>query len=67
MQQTSTEGVKDLTGFARKNIHRGMCESLKFDHITEQYLIKLESVQENETYEILWNFEIQMDHLISTR
>ena len=28
---------------------------------------KLESVQENETHKILWNFEIQTDHLISVR
>ena len=26
-----------------------------------------ESVQENETYKILWNFEIQTDHLIFAR
>ena len=26
-----------------------------------------ESVLENETYKILWDFEIQTDHLISTR
>ena len=26
-----------------------------------------ESVLENETYKLLWDFEIQMDHLISVR
>ena len=26
-----------------------------------------ESVQENETHNLLWDFEIQTDHLISTR
>ena len=26
-----------------------------------------ESVLENETHEILWDFEIEMDHLISAR
>ena len=26
-----------------------------------------ESVQENETHELLWGFEIQTDHLISAR
>ena len=27
----------------------------------------LESVQENESHKLLWDFEIQTDHLISTR
>ena len=27
----------------------------------------LESALENETYKILWDFEIRTDHLISTR
>ena len=27
----------------------------------------LESVQENETHKILWNFEIETDHLVLTR
>ena len=28
---------------------------------------KLDSVLENETHEILWNFKIQMDHFILAR
>ena len=31
------------------------------------YMHKPESILENETYEILWDFKIQTDHLISTR
>ena len=30
-------------------------------------MYKPESAQENETYKILWDFEIQTDHLISAR
>ena len=29
------------------------------------YLYNLESIQENETHKVLWDFEIQTDHLIS--
>ena len=31
------------------------------------YMHNPESVQENEMHKILWDFEIQMDHLISPR
>ena len=30
-------------------------------------IMNLESVLENETHKILWNFEIQTDYLISAR
>ena len=33
----------------------------------QMILHKLESILENETHKILWNFEIQTDHLISAR
>ena len=36
---------------------------LKFDHTTKQYMQKPESVLENETHKILWDFDIQTDHL----
>ena len=40
---------------------------LKFDDTAKRYIHKLESVQENETHIIFWDFEIQTDHLISSR
>ena len=48
-------------------IHRELCKKLKFDHTNEWYMRNPESVLENETHKILWDFEIQTDHLISSR
>ena len=48
-----------------KVIHWYLCKTLKLDHNTKWYMHKRESVLENETYKILGNFEIQMDHLFS--
>ena len=31
------------------------------------YMLNPESVQENETHKLLWDFEIQMGHIISAR
>ena len=31
------------------------------------YMLKPESVQENETHKIIWDFELQTDHSIQTR
>ena len=42
-------------------IHRELCKKLKLDHTTKWYMHKPESTLENK---ILWDFEIQMDHLI---
>ena len=44
-----------------KVIHLELCKKLKFDHTTKWYMHKPESVQDNETHEILWDFEIQTD------
>ena len=44
-----------------------LCKKLKFDHKNQWYMHNSETVLENETYEFLWDFEIQTDHLISTR
>ena len=39
----------------------------KFDHTEKCYMHKLESVQENATQKILWDFKIKMDHFILAR
>ena len=44
-------------------IHWELCKKLNFHHATH----KPESVLENETHKILWDFEIQTDHLITAR
>ena len=44
-----------------------LCKKLKFDLTNKWYRHNLESIPENETHKVLWNFEIQTDHLILTR
>ena len=47
-----------------KMIKWELCKKFKFDHTNKCCIHNIESVLENETHKILWNFEIQMDHLI---
>ena len=44
-----------------------LCKRLKFNHTSKWYMHKPESVLENGTHKILWDFEIQMDHPIPAR
>ena len=37
------------------------------DHTNKWYIHNPTSVLENDTYKLLWNFDIQTDHLISAR
>ena len=48
-------------------IHRELCKKFKFDHANKWYMHNSEFVRENETHKILLDFEIQTDHLISSR
>ena len=50
-----------------KVIHWKLCKQLNFDHTTKLYMHKPESVLENETHNILWDFEIKTDHPILAR
>ena len=45
-----------------KVIHWEMCKKFKFDHANNPA-----SVLENDTHKLLWDFDIQTDHLISAR
>ena len=64
LAQKEYETIHD---WARKVIHWELCKKLRFDQMNMRYWHKPESVLENETHNILLNFEIQTDHLISTR
>ena len=44
-----------------------LCKKFKFDHMNKWYMFNPESVQENETQTILWDFEMQTDQLITAR
>ena len=48
-------------------IHWELCKKFEFDYKNKWYMHNLESVQENEMHKILWDLEIQMDHLITAR
>ena len=45
----------------------GIVPKIKFEPTNKWYMHNLESVLENETQKLRWNFEIQIDHLISAR
>ena len=50
-----------------KLIHWEFYKKFKFDHTNKWYMHNSESIQENEMHKILWDFEIQTDHLILAR
>ena len=43
-----------------KVIHWELCKKLKFDHTNKWYMHNPESVLENETHKLRWDFEIQI-------
>ena len=44
-----------------------MCKKFKFDHANKCYMRNPAAVLENDTHKLLWDFDIQTDHLISAR
>ena len=50
-----------------KVIHWEMCKKFKFDHTKKWYMHNPAPVLENDTYKLLWDFNIQTDHLILAR
>ena len=47
-----------------KVIHWELCKKMKFHHMNKWYMHNPESVLENETHKLLWDFNIQTDHQI---
>ena len=50
-----------------KVIHWEMCKKLKFDHTNKWCMHNPAPVLENGTHKLLWDFNIQTDHLIPAR
>ena len=50
-----------------KVIHWELCKKFKFDHTNKWNMHNPESILEKKTHQLLWDFEIQTDHLISAR
>ena len=44
-----------------------LCKRLNFDHATKWYMYKLGSILDNETHQILREYGIQLDYLITAR
>ena len=64
LAQKEYRAIHDWVG---KVIHWEMCEKFKFDHANKWYMDNPASVLENDTHKLLWDFDIQTDHLISAR
>ena len=47
---------------SRKVVNSELYKKLKFDHATKWYMHNAESVIENETHTVIWDFEQQTDH-----
>ena len=70
MQQCSKlvqKEYKTRYDWVGKGIHWEMCEKLKIDQTNKWYKHNPASVVENDTDKLLWDFDIQTDHLISAR
>ena len=50
-----------------KVIQWELCKKLMFDSTNQWYMCNPESVLENDMHKLLWNFEIQTEHLMSAR
>ena len=50
-----------------KVIYWEMCKKFKFNHSNKWYMRNPAPVLENDTHKLLWNFDLQTDHLISDR
>ena len=65
--KSAQEEYKTIHDWVRKVIHRELCKKLKFEHTNKSYMYNQESVPENETHKLLWDFDLKTDHLISAR
>ena len=58
---------KTRHNWVSKVIHWEMCKKFKLDNMNKWYVHNPAAVPENDTHKLLWNFDIQTDHLISAR
>ena len=58
---------KTRNNWVGKVIHWELCKKFKFDYTNKWYMHNLTSVLESDIRKLLWDFEIQTDHLISAR
>ena len=53
--------------WAGKVIHWEMCRKFQFDHTNKWYMQNLAPVLESDSHKLLWDLNIQTDHLIPVR
>ena len=61
------KGYKTSHNWVGKVIHREMCKKFKFDHTNKWYMHNPAPILENDAQKLLWDFDIQTDHVISAR
>ena len=44
-----------------------ICKNFKYDHTNKWYMHNPPPVPQNDTHKLLWDFNIQTDHLITAR
>ena len=59
--------LKTRHNWVGKVIHWEMCKKFKFDHANKWYMHNPAPVLENDTYKLLWDFDIHTDPVISAR
>ena len=64
MPQKEYKATHDWVG---KMIHWEMCKKFKFDYADKWYMHNPAHVLENDTHKLLWDFDIETNHLISAR
>ena len=62
MRQISKKGVQDLAKIGRKGDSLGIVIKSKLEYTDEWYMLKSESVLENETYRIFWDWDTNGSH-----
>ena len=61
------KGYKARHDWVRRVIHWEMCRKFQFDHTNKWYTFNPAPVLENDQHKLLWDFNIQTDHLIQAR
>ena len=61
------EEYKARHDWVGKVIHREICKKLKFDYTNKWYMHNPTPVLEKDTHKLLWDFNIQTDHLMPAR
>ena len=65
--KSAQKEYKTRHDWVNKVIHWEMCKKFKFHHKNKWYMHNPAPVLENNAHKLLWDFDIQTDHLISAR